>query len=453
MGKLLVSSLNRLKITFFLCCIISICTAYPAAAEENYGVVLKELEEANSLFEKGEIELACNKFEEILNQDGLSKTLEKNTTFYLGKCLLQLSQYKKALKYFKDLATRLDPEAEVPILETARTYLKLGEFAKAEHYFELLLKDPSVSDRMKKMIEGVLNKLPSKTKIQHTVSAGFTGDTNVNSGPANSTIQLFNLPFELADNNLPQKDVGSKTSLNTTISKVLNTENFVSANIGVSDTSYFNHSQFDANSFFLSGTWRHKLDDWLVNTSPYYSYQWLDRQSFSQVLGVSVSTPRSITPSLIFSPYANVFNQKFHTLQSRSNTNTGGGISLVYRQNDTLTWSTQLGYNHSNARNNLNSNDRVNWNIRMRKQLHPLFNYNLGFSINNSAYRLPASAFNSERYDIQYTYSGGAELSLDKWGLEQTKLVGNINHINGRSNHPIYQRNRTIYGLQLVKNF
>lgn len=433
--------------------IVIACIGLSAANAKRYGTVLNELQEASNLYSAGQVELACNKFEEVLEREGISENVEKNATFFLGKCLLKLSQYDKALTYFKDLATRLDPDAEVPTLETARTYLKLGEFARADYYFQRLLKDPTVSDKMKKSIRAVVEKLPSRTKVRYTVTTGLTGDTNVNSGPANSTIQLFNLPFELSDNSLPQRDVGTQMRLNTQVSKVLNRNNFVSANIGINDTSYFNHSRFDANALSLSASWRHRHKDVMLNLTPYFASQWLDRQNFSQIFGVSASMSRNATKRLIVAPFVNMFDQRFDNIQDRANATLGGGLSLIYAHTDTLTLSTQVAVNHSNARNKVNSNNRLSFNAKLTKQFSPLFQYELGIAINNAKYLQPTPAFNTRRYDIQYMYTTGGSYSLERLGMKDAMLKANVTHISNRSNQKINQRNRTILGLSVVQNF
>ena len=71
-----------------------------------------------------------------------------------------------------------------------------------------------------------------------------------------------------------------------------------------------------------------------------------------------------------------------------------------------------------------------------------------------SKYRRASALFNSKRYDIQYVYSGGVDYSLESLlGLENTKLALDITHIDNLSNHALNERKRTIYGLQVVKEF
>lgn len=442
-------NLNKFRAVIVI--IVFFMVQHSFASSQNYNVM--ELKEIDGLIKSNNFSAACTKLEKMRSQEGLSENLENSIIFYLGKCNYGLKKYDEALLYFRKLSTDRDPEAEIPTLETAKTYLKLGEFFHAERFYKRLLKDETVSDEMKVHIEKAVDKLPSKVKISHTLSVGINGDNNVNSGPANSTMEIFNLPFTVSESSLPQKDVGSNSNLSTKISKLINTNNQVSLNVGLSDTSYTNHSVFGTNTFSLSGNWFHKGSDFMISTSPYLSVQWLDKQPYSTVLGLSTSFIQPMTNRFTFVPYVNLFHQNYRYINSRINSNIGSGASLIFNYDKYVTWSTQLGYNHSSAKSDLHTIDRINWNIKLDHNFRDKFHYRLGFGINNASHEAPSRAFQTRRYDIQYNYNGAINFSLENLGFKNSKLEIEARHINNRSNHQINERTRTIYGMNVITKF
>ena len=132
--------------------------------------------------------------------------------FLMGTIAGTKRDYPTAIAHFKALLDR-DPSLNRVRLELARAYFFKGDDdTAAEHYFRTAAAQ-GVPPGVQKNIDAFLDQIRRRKRWTITVSVAALPDSNVNAATAAQTVDLFGIPFELADAARQKSGIGLAVNL------------------------------------------------------------------------------------------------------------------------------------------------------------------------------------------------------------------------------------------------
>lgn len=214
--------------------------------------------------------------------------------FNQGQAYSKANDWQNALAVYDQLLAQ-NWNTQLVYLEKAFVLEHLDRPRDAEFlYRQVLANNPP--EAVRNNIQLRLNNLPSVSPtennsplaffdgINRSVSTtfGYFYDSNVNAGPSDDTLFIFNLPFVLSDDATRQSAHGYQFRLNYGDSKRLNLGRSVHTSIGYNRVDYSGIDQFDLDSLSGRLEWMTPLGAGNLGIPVVYQSIFLDSNLYSQ---------------------------------------------------------------------------------------------------------------------------------------------------------------------------
>ena len=168
------------------------------------GAILHALQDVGALMQEGELEQA----KELLLELEQSFPRSNDIAFLLGQIALAQEDYDTAIERFRAILAR-DPTLPRVRLELGRAFFLNGEDDNAKHQFGLALAG-DLPEPVAANVERYLAAIRDRKGWRVDLSVGLAPDTNINTGPAIETVELFGRPFVLSKDARERSGVGFK---------------------------------------------------------------------------------------------------------------------------------------------------------------------------------------------------------------------------------------------------
>jgi tetratricopeptide (TPR) repeat protein len=132
---------------------------------------------------------------------------DSEVQFLLAMIAVQEKDYPAAIRLYRAILVR-EPGALRVRLELARTFFLLKDYDNAERQFRFA-RAGDASEAVKQNIDRYLYVIRLARRFSYNIAVAAAPDTNLNAGPAISTVEIYGLPFALSDQARKQSGVGA----------------------------------------------------------------------------------------------------------------------------------------------------------------------------------------------------------------------------------------------------
>jgi tetratricopeptide (TPR) repeat protein len=165
-------------------------------------VAQAQADDPNTLFDHGAVVEACAAAKRLSDSESL------DVWFALGRCAALSGDYEAAIEWFRKILAIAD--AGRTRLELARSLNMAGRPKEAREAYEAVL-GSAPPQTIREWVMQEMAELQPAEKLRYwrwQFGLSPVWDSNVNVGPVNRSIMLFDLPFELNDASVAHSDTG-----------------------------------------------------------------------------------------------------------------------------------------------------------------------------------------------------------------------------------------------------
>ena len=169
---------------------------------------------AEDLFKKGELAEAEAILRSFANAPPENIDVDR-MAFLTGLLAAQKGDMQAAVDIFRSILAR-KPELVRVRLELARVLFEVKDDGPSAYHFRLALSG-DLPDDVKNTVRGYLRQIEARKTFYVRFSAGLVPNSNINTGPNDTTVRLFGLvPFDLSEDARQTSGIGVSSSLSVT---------------------------------------------------------------------------------------------------------------------------------------------------------------------------------------------------------------------------------------------
>lgn len=224
--------------------------------------------------------------------------------FMLAQIDILNDQPGRAIPVLKRILN-LNPDYPRARLELANAYTLKRQYSLArKEYTKVLNSDPRPPPNVVGNIETALAELKGRKPWSVKLRAGFNYDSNVNIGPDQGTILLFDLPFELTPESRPREDFAFQGGIDAAATLWENPSLPVAIRGGASYSrvDYFDEDGFDFDEFRLALGPEYYVDvadrNSILALKGVYSLNQIGGEEYSSSVGASLSAGSELSGTL-----------------------------------------------------------------------------------------------------------------------------------------------------------
>ena len=262
------------------------------------------------------------------------KRQPKNTDalFLMGESYSEQQKFGDAIPYYRAILVD-HPELTRVRLDLARAEFETGDDEAADYNFRLAMSAQDIPDTVVDNIGRYLNAIRSRQKYTYSVNFSVAPDSDINAAAASRNIQLFGLPFELAENSVAKSGVG--------IVSTESGEYFTDIEPGLRirtggvlySAFYPGYSQFDdiQARTTIGPQWLFEGGD--VSVLGVVAKRWYGLDPYSEAAGGRLEGDYNLTKQLQLSSYLEGLSDSYHTQQYYNGFSLDQGNFLTYYLN------------------------------------------------------------------------------------------------------------------------
>lgn len=296
-----------------------------AQAENNHPDTqqISETAAAAALIEGGKLDDAKRVLAHVLqlNQD------DNQAIFLVGIIAVAEKRYDAAIEAFRRILAA-EPDRERVRLELARAFFLEADYDNAERNFKFA-RAGDLPPETKTLIDQYLGAIIRLRQWSYSASIALAGDTNANGATTIHTVDLYGLPFTLADNARQKSGAGLAIDLAGEWSPLL--FGATKARIGavLHGLEYSDHA-FDDTTLSLYAGPEFLLSRWQIDTLVTSFRQWYGNAPYNEGIGGRTILTYFIDPTLQVSTAVDVQTLSYNTQTFENGPLVSGDIALGY---------------------------------------------------------------------------------------------------------------------------
>lgn len=388
----------------------------------------------------------------------LEKLYEKGkyndqTLFLLGVSASKSGDNTLAISYFQELLAS-NPSLHRVRLEMAVVYFNNRENDKAKEQL-LKVKESNPPEEVLKKIDillAAIDKAPAKN-WNARVGYGFMHDTNVNAGPIQNQVEMFNQAFFLNQDAKKRSDNAQVASVSFNILEPLNNSMALQGGVSVSNTDYLDEHDFDTLNTLLSVGPTFKISNAVLDIPFEYSYLILghDKKYFSYTSALAPKLTVGITNNLIAMIESRYLKKHFYMNSNNDSKITQLDPSLRYFLNKNLFIQAGADFAQEESENDILSNKSRGINTSAYWGVTPSLNLFAQASYSLSRYyKEQDTPFDDKRRDV--ITNAFINVSYNIKPIE-VDLIFSASYTDNNSNIDLYEYRRRQYSISVSKGF
>ncbi len=391
-----------------------------------------------------EYKQACD----VLETHYPADTQDVDVLFLLGQCKAGQGKFTEARRAYKSVL-EIDPTADQAKAEIAASYHAEGRDSEARAaYQDVLESDPPPGVRGN--IERAIAALDAQKPWYARISLGTIYDSNVRSGPSDSEITAFGLPFSLSDSSLEEDSFGFSASALAGYSQSLSPHWRMSYQGSLSHRDYEN-DDFDTQTVSISAGPVFQRDALSFALLPRVSGQTFGGALYRMTYGSDISAGYALDDSWSIEASSGIQGQDYFTTTGRDGFLAYGFAGVNYAVGPGRL-STGYQIRTEEADDDVNSNlahgPRVAW-----QGANKWLRYYLAYQFTRSEYDAPEPAFAVTRADSTHTVDATASLGIFPSEIKNLSLDLGYSYYDNSSNVPLNTYERHISTLGVSKRW
>ncbi|OZG75222.1 hypothetical protein BTA51_02230 [Hahella sp. CCB-MM4] len=210
---------------------------------------------------------------------------DPNFDFYFGLSALETRHYPEAQFIFERLVA-LYPEQDRFRLEYARTLYQLKQYDKSREQFQQVLANQppvAVKTNISRFLRAIEDRQDEQQKLWSAyIDIGSGYDSNINNATNERFIGLFELPDSALESESGYATVLTNLSYGHPFSQI----NSANLTFDSRHKHNFVNSDYDLDTFRLSGFWKHSLTNRELQAGPFYQHILLDSEDYQRSSGL-----------------------------------------------------------------------------------------------------------------------------------------------------------------------
>jgi len=406
-------------------------------------------EKATQLLKEGKTKEAVILLDELYQKGKYNS----QTLFLLGVGASKNGDNRLAISYFQELLAS-NPSLHRVRLEMAVAYFNNKENDKAKEELLKVKASNPPQEVVKKidMLLAAIEKGPQK-KWNARVAYGFLYDTNVNAGPLQNQIEMFNQTFFLNPDARKKKDTAQNVTVALNALEPLGNSVALQGGLSLSNTDYFKEDDFDAFSTVVSAGPTFRVSNTVIDLPFEYNYLILghDKKYFSYTSGLAPKITFGITDKLSGILGSRYIHKHFYMKAGSDSKIAQVDPSLRYFLNRSLFIQAGADFSKEESNNDLLSNKSSGMNASIYWGVTPSLNlYGYASCALNRYYKEQDIAFDDKRRDVLTSAYINASYTVKPIGVD---IVLSASYTDNNSNIGLFEYRRRQYSLSLSKSF
>lgn len=375
---------------------------------------------------------------------------DTGTTFMLGQAAMALNRPAEAAPLYEAILAR-EPNLPRVRLELGRAYAALGETQKAMDQFRAVL-GSSLPPNVRENVGKFVGSMGRQKNWNARAAVGYISDTNVNAGPAASSILMFGVPFQLSDDARETRATGITALLEGGYFRELGASGLaLQADAQYNRTSYTYMHTFDSDVFSASVGPALKKQAFVVSAPLMFENVRIGHARYNQAFAVAPQVTVPLSERLAAS-LSSVLQRKHYYvgggLRNGSVRSISAGAKYFYRKDGFL----QLSLRHARENTKVGhlDNRSSGLNLGWYAALPARSSLYLGPGFSFTRYAQAEAAFEDRRGDAQYNVV--VNLSREFAAAGWSGTLG-CTFTRNDSNLGMYDYNRTQVTVQFSKAF
>jgi len=429
-----------------LCVALLLATSTPLIAAEASPATLQEAKlRAVALIEEGKVTAGYD----LLKPLHEANPADIQMAFLLGQAAMLMGYPVEAAGIFEKILAR-SPELPRVRAELGRAYAAMGKLEKAREQFQRVLSKsppPVVGDNIRKF----MTALETQKNWNARISAGYLHDSNVNAGPAASSVLMFGVPFQLSPDSKGVSDHAYQLNASAGYLWQIDGKLALQSDIQLSQMRYANLAQYDSDILSFSTGPTFQLARNIVSVPFVYEQMTIGHEAYSHSLGLApqlripLTQVWSVTTSLVGQSKHYYVNAGIRdgsvwtaTAGTRYNLGENSFMQATFRHGEESTQRAYLDNRSSGI------------NFGFYSELAKGLSLYVSPGISHTAYAEQEAAFDARRRDRQYSLVLNVSKELGSPGLA---IALAINYTRNDSNLTMYDYERRQVSVQLSQAF
>ena len=400
---------------------------------------------------------ACGQVEDTLltaDLSSLDPQAAKAAYNFLANCNYQLKNLDQAVRYYNKVAD-LDRGDHQALISAGHVYMEQALYPEAEKKYREALQRVNGNEGEEAKVRALIKNIPGRMQNDYRFSTSVGYDSNVNSGPSDTTHFLYGVyNYTLDSAEKRRDDFYYYNSLSAVFRKAINPETTVLLNAGINNTSYFRENDFNSSIFSTSLGFKKLFGRNSVTISPSLNYQILDDASYQINSGLNLSGAVRVSEKVNVWPYLGGYVQNFYKNDPRDALGGAIGSSASYKISEKTSLIGSLFFTHNHA----DSNQFTYNNVFLGSSIYQIISQSLtatvGYNLQLFYYDDIDPAFGTSREDNGHKFYLACDYSLKNLlKMDKTFLSLSVSYYDNNSNHSFQERNRLFSSVTLTFNF
>lgn len=401
--------------------------------------------DALALIQLGEYERACMILDETY--PGLSN--DPDITFMRGQCLAGQGEFAAARTQFRHVLA-LDPNAARAHLEIAATYQVEGRLRDARlAYSEILSTNPPPG--VERNVEFAMARLEAAQPWYVEGRFGLAYDTNINSGPSDSEIFAFGLPFTLSDGSLENQSEAYSLGLEGGYRWKVSDDTQLSLRGSASHTDYHEGSEYDSQTFAVSFGPTVQRGKFQVALLPAIGFQMLDYDGYRMTGGADGRISYRAHPDLQVNLSSGIKAQDYRASEGRDGWRAYTAASALVKADWGVTTIGYVGTREDTDDDTKSSNSHAA-RFGLSRKLGPA-HLSANYQFTSKEYDALEPGYFVLRQDDTHDASAALQFPLDSTGLSTRHLELSYGFTDNASNVDLYTFDRHRISLMIAQRW
>jgi tetratricopeptide (TPR) repeat protein len=400
---------------------------------------------------------SCVQVEDILQAaDVALLDLQEAKTAYsfLANCNYQLKNLDKAVRSY-DKVAELDPKDHQALVNAGHVCVEQSLYGEAEKKYREALRRVDGDEAEEEKVRGMIKNVPGRTQKDYRFSTSMGYDSNVNSGPSDTTHFLYGAyNYTLDSDDKPRDDFYYYNSVSAVFSKGVDKETKVLLNVGANNISYFKEDDFNSSVFSASLGLKKLSGDKSVTVTPYMNYQILDDRSYQINSGLNLSGAVRVSEKVEVWPFVGGYVQNFYKNDPRDALGVSVGGSMSYKINEKTSLTGSLFHTHNHADDNQFTYNNMFLGSSVYRKISRSLAASAGYNLQLFYYNGSDPVFGTAREDNGHKFYIACDYSLKELlNMDKTFLSVSLSYYDNNSNHSFQERERLFSAVTLTFNF
>lgn len=325
---------------------------------------------------------------------------DSQTEFMLGLIDVSQAHYAAAIRRFRKILVR-EPSAVRVRLELARAFYLRRDYDNAERQFRFA-RAGNLPTAVLANIDHFLYAIRQVRRWSYDVSVGLAPNTNENTGPVVTTVDLYGLPFQLSPDARKQSGVGVSAHADFDWSQPLS-EHLKLRIGGQVDTTDYLGGDFDDTSIAAYIGPRIVTRRWDFSPLVTGFRRWYGGQFYNQGVGGSLQATYYLAPRMSLSAVIGGQEVIYGAPQGQSGPAASAALGFYYTASALSALSGTFFATRQNASLTAYAFTSRRWQLTYSRDLPHGFSLSIQPSFGRIEYDAPLAAFGMARDDRQWT--------------------------------------------------